>query len=154
LKEVLKVRELNPQKIFVQYRDIMKPYAPVMGRKYTITHSDTTAELFVFVAENYAEDQITRMRDEVRVAWEKNTNGLALIGSVLVDGEGVIGNAYIRNSIFYNEMPTALQALRKADRFLFDNEPNLDNSPIYIYFISSNPAYNKIYDFGVIGNYK
>jgi hypothetical protein len=148
------VRELKPQKVFVQYRDIMKPYEPVMERKYTITHSDTTAELFVFVAENYAEDQITRMRDEVRVAWEQNRKGIALVGSVIVDGKGVIGNAYIRNNIFYNEMPTALQALRQADRFLFDKEPNLDNTPVFIHFISSNPAYDKIYDFGVIGIYK
>lgn len=101
MKEVWKVRELNPQKVFVQYRDIIKPYEPVIGRKYTITHSDTTAELFVFVAGNYADDQITRMRDEVRVAWEQYKKGLALIGSVIVDGKGVIGNAYIRNNIFY-----------------------------------------------------
>ena len=147
------MRELNPQKVFVQYRDSMKPYEPVMGRKYTITHSDTTAELFVFVAENYAEDQITRMRDEVRIAWEQNEKGLALIGSVVVDGKDVLGNAYIRNNIFYNEMPTALQALRQSDRFLFENEPNLDNTPVFIHFVSSNPAYNKIYDFGVIGTY-
>lgn len=148
------MRELNSQKIFVQYRDIMKPYEPVMGRKYTITHSDTTAELFVFVAENYAEDQITRMRDEVRVAWEQNEKGLVLIGSVIVNGKGVRGNANIRNKIFYNEMPTALQALRQADRFLFDKEPNLDNTPVFIHFISSNPTYDKTYNFGVIGNYK
>lgn len=148
------MRELNPQKVFVQYRDIMEPYEPVMGRKYTITHSDTTAELFVFVAKDYAEDQITRMRDEVRVAWEEKKNGLALMGSVIVDGKGVIGSAYIRNKIFYNEMPTALQALRQADRFLFDKEPNLDNTPIFIHFISSNPTYDKTYDFGVIGIYK
>jgi hypothetical protein len=122
-----------------------------MGRKYTITHSDTTAELFVFVAENYAEDQITRMRNEVMVAWEQNKKGLALIGSVIVDDKGVIGNAYIRNNIFYNEMPTALQGLRQADRLLFDKEPNLDNTPVFIHFISSNPAYDKTYDFGVIG---
>jgi len=147
------MKELNPKKVFVQYRDIMKPYEPVMGRKYTITHSDTTAELFVFVSENYAEDQITRMRDEVRLAFEQTKNGLALIGSVIVDEKGVIGNPYIRNKIFYNEMPTALQALRNADRFLFDKEPNLDNTPVFIHFISSNPAYDKTYDFGVIGNY-
>lgn len=148
------MRELNPQKVFVQYRDIMKPNEPVMDRKYTVTHSDTTAELFVFVAENYAEDQITRMRDEVRVAWEQNKWGLVLIGSVIVDGKGVIGNAYIRNNIFYNEMPTALQALRQADRFLFDKEPNLDNTPVFIHFISGNPAYDKTYNFGTIGIYK
>ncbi len=148
------MRRLNPQKVFVQYRDIMNPYEPVMGRLYTITHSDITAELFVFVAQSYAEDQITEMRDEVRIAWELNKNGIALIGSVIVDGNGVIGNAYIRNRIFYNEMPTALQALRQADRFLFDNEPNLDNTPVFIHFISNNSIYNKTYDFGVIGMYK
>ncbi len=148
------MRELNPKKIFVQYRDIMKPYEPVMGRLYTITHSDITAELFVFVSQNFAEDQITNMRDEVRVAWELYKEGVALLGSVIVDGKGVIGNAYIRNMIFYNEMPTALQALRQADRFLFEQKPNLDNAPVYIRFISNSPIYNKTYYFGVIGIYK
>lgn len=148
------MRKLYPQKVFVQYRDIMRPYEPVMDRKYTITHSDITAELFVFVATNYAEDQITSMRDEVRVAWEQYKKGLALFGSVIVDANGEMGNAYIRNKIFYNEMPTALQALRQADRFLFDKEPNLDNTPVFIHFISSNPIYDKTYDFGVIGIYK
>ncbi len=148
------MRKLNPQKVFVQYRGIMKPYEPVIGRKYTITHSDTTAELFTFVDEKYAEDQVTKMRDEVRVAWEPDRKGLALIGSLLVDGRGIVGNAYTRNNIFYNEMPTALQALRRADRFLFDKESYLDNTPVFIHFISSSPIYNKTYDFGMIGSYK
>ncbi|KAF5037126.1 Staygreen protein [anaerobic digester metagenome] len=148
------MKELNSHKVFVQYRDMMEPYEPVLGRKYTITHSDTTGELFVFVAENYAEDQITGIRDEVRVAWKEDKTGLALIGLVIVDGKGVTGNAFIRNKIFYNEMPTALQALRQADRFLFDKEPNLDNTTVFIHFISDNPAYDKLYDFGAIGIYK
>lgn len=148
------MRELSPQKVFVQYRDMIKPYEPLLARKYTITHSDITAELFVFIAEEYAEDQVTRMRDEVKVAWEQNEKGFALIGSVVIDGEGVNGNAMIRNQIFYNEMPTALQALRQADRFLFENSPILDRARVLIHFISSNPAYNKTYDFGSIGNYK
>ena len=148
------MRKLNPQKVFVQYRDRMKPYEPVIDRKYTITHSDTTAELFVFVGENYAEDQVTTMRDEVRIAWEHNQRGLALIGSVIVDGAGINGNADNRNKIFYNEMPTALQALRQADRFLFEKQHNLDKTPVFIHFNSMNPAYDKIYSFGVIGLYK
>lgn len=148
------MKKLNPHKVFVQYRDIMKPNEPVMNRKYTITHSDTTAELFVFVSQNYAEDQITRMRDEVRIAWEENKKGFVLVGVVIVDGEGVIGDANIRNRIFYNEMQTALQALRQADRFLFENKPILDNTPVFIHFISSNPVYNKTYDYGAIGIYK
>lgn len=148
------MRKLNPQKVFVQYRDKMMPYEPVIDRKYTITHSDITADLFVFVASGYAEDQITEMRDEVRVSWEQYNNGYVLIGSALVDGNGVNGNASIRNNIFYNEMPTALQALHQADRFLFDTDPYLDDTPVFIHFISRNPVYNMIYNFGAIGTYQ
>lgn len=148
------MRELNPQKVFVQYRDKITPYGPIVGRKYTITHSDVTADLFVFVAEDYAEDQITKMRDEVRINWEKNERGLTLMGSVLVDGKGVKGLPIIRNKIFYKEMPTALQALRQGDRFLFEHDSNLDKTPVVIHFISSKAAYDKIIDFGLIGDYK
>jgi hypothetical protein len=147
------MKELNPQKVFVQYRDIMEPNEPVQDRKYTITHSDITAELFVFIAIDYAEDQVTDMHDEVRVAWEENKSGLVLMGTVVVDGKDVKGNAKIRNKVFYNEMPTALQALRQADRFLFNKYPELDNSTVFIHFISNNPAYDKTYNFGIIGSY-
>jgi len=108
----------------------------------------------VFVAESYAEDQVTSMRDEVRVSFEQSEKGYTLSGSVLVDGKGVKGNAYIRNKIFYSEMPTALQALRRADRFLFEKDPALDDSQVFIHFISGSPTYDKTYDFGAIGNYK
>lgn len=148
------MREMNPQKVFAQYRQTMRPYEPVADRKYTITHSDITAELFVFIADTYAEDQVTAMRDEVRIEWKQNENGIVLTGSVIVDAPGISGIPDIRYQIFYREMPTALQALRQADRFLFDNYPVLDNAPVYIRFISSNPEYNKTYDFGFIGNYK
>lgn len=148
------MRELNPQKVFVQYRGDMRPYEPLLRRKYTITHSDLGGELFVFIAENYAEDQITKMRDEVRISWEHREKGYTLIGFVLVDGKDVKGNAYIRNKIFYSEMPTALQALRQGDRFLFEKDPALDSAKVFIHFISKSPTYDKTYDFGVIGDYK
>lgn len=148
------MKELSPQKIFVQYRNAMQPYEPVAGRKYTITHSDITADLFVFIADTYAEDQVTDMQDEVRVKWAQNDKGLFLIGSVIVDAPGVSGNPDIRYLIFYREMPTALQALRQADRFLFEQYPVLDNTPVYIRFLSDHSEYNNTYDFGAIGNYK
>lgn len=148
------MKRLDPAKVFVQYRDTIMPNEPIMGRKYTITHSDDTAQLFVFVSKNYAEDQISEMRDDVRLAWELSDNGLALIGCVIVDSDDVKGNSFIRNKIFLKEMPKALQSLRRADRFLFMNQPGLDNTPVFIRFISNKPAYAKTYDFGIIGNYK
>jgi len=144
---------LNPFKVLVQYRGYMEPYGPVYERKYTITHSDLTGELFVFIAKSYAEDQVSSIHDEVRIAWKQDDEGLALEGYVIVDGKGIIGSPKIRNMVFYNEMPTALQALRQADRFLFDENPILDNTPVFIKFISQNPDYDKTYNFGPIGNY-
>jgi len=148
------VRKLDPQTVFVQYRNEIYPNDPVINRKYTITHSDKTAEMFVFVAEAYAEDQINGMRDEVRVAWEKKDEIPILIGSVLIDGDGNTRNAKVRNMVFYYEMPTALQALRQADRFLFMKYPELDKARVEIHFISSSPEYDKTYDFGMIGIYQ
>lgn len=148
------MKELNPTKVFVQYRDRMKPYGPVMNRLYTITHSDITAELFVFIAENFAEDQVTSERDEVRISWMHTDKGLMLSGYVLVDNQEVKGNSFKRNKIFYEEMPVALQALRQADRFMFVRHPDLDHTPIMIQFISAYPIYDKTYYFGVIGDYK
>lgn len=150
------MEKLNPNKVFVQYRDKINPYEPVEDRKYTITHSDITAELFVSIGESYAADQITQMRDEVTISWipSENDEGWSLLGAVVVSGQGIEGDAAIRNKIFYNEMPTALQALRLADRFLFNQDPSLDNTPVIIYFISDDPEYDKVYNFGVIGDYK
>ena len=147
------MKELNPQKIFVQYRYPIMPYDPIQNRRYTITHSDRTADLFVTIAEDYAQDQVTKMRDEVLLEWMQNGNMWYLIGSVLVDGDGVPGNPDIRYPIFYREMPTALQALRQADRFLFEHYPFLDSAPVIIKFNSSKPEYDKIYNFGSIGSY-
>lgn len=144
---------LNPLKVLVQYRGFMEPYGPIFERKYTITHSDLTAELYVFIAKNYAEDQVTSMHDEVRIAWEQHGDNLILSGYVTVDGKDIIGSPKVRNTIFYNEMPTALQALRQADRFLFDENPIFDNTLVFIKFVSDNPDYAKTYNFGPIGNY-
>lgn len=144
----------NQRRVFAQYRDNMNPYKPINGRKYTITHSDTTAELFVFIAENFAENQVTKLRDEVKLAWERNRNDYVLKGFVVIDGKDIKGDSALRNEIFYNEMPIALQAMRQADRFLFEQNTFLDSAHVFIKFISENPRYNKIYDFGCIGNYR
>ncbi len=147
------MKKLDPKKAFVQYRNDFSPYEPIIDRKYTITHSDSTGDLFVFVGNKYADDKVNSMRDEVLLDWKQDDKGLYLMGKVLVDGEKNIGNPTIRNKIFLKEMPTALQALRQADRFLFINNPTLDNAPVFIQFVSKNPDFNKIYDFGTIGTY-
>ena len=109
--------EPSPYMIFAQYRNKIEPYQPVPGRKYTITHSDITGHIYVFISDDYAEDSITDMREEVRLEWQKTRHGYVLTGSVRVDLNGYEQASKNRSERFYVEMPKTLQALRYADRF-------------------------------------
>lgn len=46
-----------------------------------------------------------------------------------------------------------LQAIYHADEQLFSANPQLKNTPVLIHFISSQASYNKLYEFGSIGEY-
>ena len=139
---------------YIEYRDSFTAEGPVQGRKYTITHSDTTGDLFVTVGNDYAEDKIDqKMRDEVRLKWIKSLKRPALIGTVFLDGDDMKRDVIKRKEIFVKEMPTALKGLRKVEDTLFQMNPCLDKAQVIIGFESSNPMYQGWHSFGVIGDY-
>jgi len=41
--------EFNPEKLTVEYRDIVTATKPIIPRRYTLTHSDDTGELFLTI---------------------------------------------------------------------------------------------------------
>ncbi|MEG1481326.1 staygreen family protein [Clostridium sp.] len=145
---------INPQKVFTEYRDKVTKVSPIKGRKYTMTHSDETADLFVTVGLNYAEDKVSKIRDEVRLEWVEEEGKLILYGEVLIDGEGISGNERIRNNIFMKEMPLALQSVRYGDRELFENNEHLDCAIILIHFKSDIPKYDRVCNFGSMEMYR
>ncbi|MEG1002689.1 MAG: staygreen family protein [Clostridium sp.] len=145
---------INPQKVFTEYRDKVTKVSPIKGRKYTMTHSDETADLFVTVGLNYAEDRIDKIRDEVKLEWIEEDGKLILYGEVLIDGEGISGNERIRNNIFMKEMPLALQSVRYGDRELFKNNEHLDCAIILIHFKSDIPKYDRVCNFGSMEMYR
>lgn len=59
------MNRLDPNKLSVEHRDNITPTSPIKPKKYTLTHSDMTGELFLTIAKNYAVDKITMLRDEV-----------------------------------------------------------------------------------------
>ena len=77
----------------------------------------------------------------------------SLFVSYTISSKNKDSNAETRNTIFKREMPLALQAIYHADEQLFNANPELKNTPILIYFISSQTSYNRLYDFGTIGEY-
>jgi len=61
---------LNPKKLHVTYLPGVDPEAPIAPRRYTLTHSDVTGNLYLTIGPDYNLNQIsgwyTRfMRDEV-----------------------------------------------------------------------------------------
>jgi hypothetical protein len=144
---------LNPDKLSVEFRDSVTTTKPIIPRRYTLTHSDITAELFLTIGLRYAYDKINVMRDEVLGEWIIEGKGLLYQVYLHVDGQFGSGVTAIRNSVFRRELPLALEAIRYGDSEFFSAHPELDNSPIIVLFMSTNPYFNKIENWGTFSDY-
>ena len=144
---------LDPEKLTVEFRDGVTETEPIIPRRYTLTHSDTTGELFLTIAPEYAYDEITQMRDEVLGEWVMTEEGINYNAYLQVDGTGqsITG---IRDYIFRRELPLALEAIRYGDREFFESYPGLEQAPIIVYFISSYPEYNHVENWGTFADYR
>ncbi len=147
------MERLNPEKLYVKYGPGATTTEPIIGRKYTLTHSDTTADLFLTIGLEYAYEEINEMRDEVLAEWQTYEGNPLLYVYVYVGQFGPVINA-IRDTIFRRELPLALEAIRYGDSEFFMEYPQLDDAPIWIYFDSPNPDYNKFEYWGTPKDYK
>lgn len=148
------MKKLNPEKLTVEYRQGVTPTSPFIPRRYTLTHSDVTAELFLTIGLFFAYDKIGPMRDEVLSEWRINYNNVPYLFVYLnVDGSGS-GNPAIRNLIFRRELPLALEAIRYGDRLFFESYPSLDYAPIYVCFDSAQPNLKRFEFWGNPADYK
>lgn len=148
------MKRLNPDKLYVEFRTGVTMTEPVIGRKYTLTHSDITADLFLTIGLQFAYDKVNAMRDEVLAEWRTNNGFPFLYVYVYVDGQFDPAVSAVRNAIFRRELPLALEAIRYGDRIFFVAHPDLDNAPIWIHFDSTNPEYNRFENWGTPNDYK
>lgn len=148
------MEKLNPDKLFVELRPGVTQTEPIIGRKYTLTHSDLTADLFLTIGLQFAYDKINALRDEVLAEW-RIYNGIPILYVyVYVDGKFGPINSAVRNAIFRRELPLALEAIRYGDNEFFVAHPELDNASIWIRFDSTNPEYNRFENWGTPEEYK
>jgi hypothetical protein len=150
---------LIPEKLHVKYLNGATSIAPVAPRFYTLTHSDSTGDLFLSIGLSYDKKQIsglyTRlMRDEVLAELKEDSDGLSLNVYCHVSGGFVFGRAKWRYSIFCSELRLALEAIRFGDKALFDHSPELDQIPVLVHFKSSDKKFNKTEKWGSLGDYR
>lgn len=153
------MNELNPEKIHVKNRLVEKDMKNIIPRRYTLTHSDKTGDVFLTIDLDYDDKQTSAfytklMRDEVLAEWKEVENRFELHVYVHVSGGVVFGWAGMRDRIFRHHLPFTLNVFRHGDNELFNIFPFLDNTHIFVHFNSRKKKYNKIENYGVFRKYK
>jgi hypothetical protein len=134
-----------------------------LPRRYTLTHSDVTSELFLTIGTDYDRKQVsgwyTRfMRDEVLAEWveiadQEGRDKFLLRVYCHVSGGIVFGTAGMRYNIFRQHLPMVLEAFREAERDLYLRCPELEETPISVRFAAWQRRYQLEEDWGKIGHY-
>ncbi|MDH4221449.1 MAG: staygreen family protein [Candidatus Bathyarchaeota archaeon] len=150
---------LNPQKLHVNYLLGVELETPIVPRRYTLTHSDMTGDLYLTIGPDYDLRQIsgwyTRfMRDEVLAEWKDSQDGPSLHVYCHVSGGLIFGRAGWRDAIFRSEMRLVLEAIRYGDRTLFAANPRLDHAPVLVHLQASQPRYNKTEAWGILADWR
>jgi hypothetical protein len=136
----------DPSKLTFNIHAPATAFRPIEGRKYTLTHSDKTGQLFLSIGNEYNLSAINpKVRDEVLAEWLPKMGEYMLWGKVYVSG-GEFDEKYskVRFLIFQKELDLALKAIIYGDRILFTYFPWLLDSPIYIQYESIFPQFNQI----------
>lgn len=148
------MKTLDPNKLSTTFNGVT-PLNPIIPRKYTLTHSDVTAELFLAVGWKFAYEAIGPMRDEVLAKWYRHKNGYALYGLVHVDSQNKNkAESAVRYKVFQENLPLALESIRYGDRKFFRVHPTLDNAPIWIALSSVYPEYKGMQYWGTPSLYR
>lgn len=150
---------LNPNKLHVSRSSGTPPDQWQIPRRYTLTHSDRTGELFLTIGLSYNESQIggwyTRlMRDEVLAEWQEDSGGKPILHIYChVSGGLIIGSASWRYDIFQKHLRQVIEAFRYGDRRLFEIAPELDQAQILVHFRAKEKEYRRVENWGTIGQY-
>ena len=127
-------------------------------RRYTLTHSDTTGDLFLLIDNSYDNIAFSNwytkfMRDEVLAEWKEKEGGQYLMIYCHISGGICFGWASLRNQIFRRELPLAIEAICNGDIRFIENNPKLKEANINVNFYSTKPEYNKVEDWGKVKDY-
>ncbi|MDQ0268597.1 staygreen family protein [Cytobacillus purgationiresistens] len=125
-------------------------FTPVEHRKYTLTQSDSSNDIFLTIGHNYDYEAIKpTQRDELLAEWIPQMGQYVLLGKVHIsNGEFDEHFAKIRYMIYEREADLGLTAILFGDREFLSNYPWLLNSPIYVQFHSNYPEFNKLQYYG------
>jgi hypothetical protein len=144
---------LIPEKLHTTFDDGTPQEELLFPRRYTLTHSDVTGDLFLAIGKEYDHQAVsglyTRlMRDEVLAEWLDVDSGFELHIYCHVSGGFVFGTSGFRYKIFRRELPLVLEAICYGERSLFTSQPGLKSAPIFVHFQAKPGKYNQVEAWG------
>src|SRR5262249_35854977 len=132
-----------------------------LPRRYTVTHTDRTADLHLFVGSDY--DQVTlneplvrEQGDQVLAELTDGTAPRLIVRCALQPPEDCARRAapHTRREILKREMPLVLASIRYGDRFFFERHPELDQAEVVVQFESQIPLEQDQRELGRIAAYR
>jgi hypothetical protein len=150
--------DLKKEKLHVTFEDDSEEISTILPRKYTLTHSDSTGDLFLTIGSRYNYEQISKpyirfMRDEVLAEWRKEEK-YELHIHVHISRGFIFGWARLRDKIIRHHLPMVFQTIRYGDRALVEKYPELDQAPIIVHFHSKRKKFNVVEKMGEMGEFK
>lgn len=146
--------EFNPQKLHVLFNDKKNNQNSIFPRKYTLTHSDFTGDLFLSIGPDYDYSKFSNlysklMRDEVLGEW-KSVSQIRLDIHCHCSGGIVLGPARWRDSIFRNHMPMVIKAICYGDKSFFNKNEHLQKKFIYVHFHARQKTLDRVENWGIV----
>ena len=154
---MVELSRLNPAKLHVKFVDIEEEEFN-LPRKYTLTHSDRTGDMFLTIARNFDEQQISHwyirfMRDEVLGEWKSKNKIKELHLFFHISGGLIFGWARLRDKIIRSHLKLVFQSIRYGEKKLIQKNSYLGTSPIFAHFVSKRKKFNSIEKFGQLEDY-
>ena len=130
------VTVFDASKLHVTFADGCTPTAPLAHRRYTLTHSDRTGDLFLTIGPEFDRTalgalQVRLERDEVLGEWLTDADGARLELTMMAQGGlPFFGTGAMRRRILQYYRPMVLDAMRHGDRLLTEAYPELATAPV------------------------
>jgi len=130
----------DASKLHVTIGEDTQANGPVVPRRYTLTHSDLTGDLFLTIGPEHDRRalralQVRLERDEVLAEWVHDGDGYRLELQMMAQGGlPFFGTGTMRCNIFRRYRAMVLGAIRYGDQALAEANPELDHAPVIAQF--------------------
>lgn len=147
------------EKLHIKYIGDSNAEGPAYPRRYTLTHSDRTGDLFLSIGTEYDQRALSNcytrfMRDEVLAEFRFDEDQPELHVFCHVSGGFVFGAAGWRYRIFKYHLPGVMVAFYHGDAAFIKVNPGFDLASIQVHFQSSKARYHKIENWGIFRDYR